>query len=420
MGFLRKLCPCFNPKPSSFPPSHSSLRIIKRERRSNARTTTSPHVDAAAPLPPRHISRSRRHRRSHRSRRVPVSSGYHVLPSYPIPDPNVSSGPIPSSRFIPPQDGGAPSPAHSPQNRHTLRHRISEAFIQEYEPGGFGPPVVTTGPPLQEEWINNGKKKFTYSNADVIWRANDRRVHWGGSQANTQDTTDNGQDSHFGSPRSRPGFLDPRNSPQMPPAPLLRTVPLPDPDTDFMHHFQNPQPSPVVHPLLRTSSPYESLPYLLWDILRPPRTIHAYHAISRTPRLDPNFDASIPPLHRLRITLSTPNMKFWMQRWGVIRVIASAHLYVTLGDILQAIYDYFHTSLTQEDFTVISNGPWRGVLEQARMKRYLVEQSVVGSAVERNYVRADLLNGNTLFGGLRWNREIRRVDCWELVLRHNI
>ncbi|KAJ3981149.1 hypothetical protein F5890DRAFT_1537439 [Lentinula detonsa] len=424
MGFLRRLCPCINPKPSSPPPlPRSPPLVIKREPRATPRALPSSRTTPVPTSSPRHPRRVRRHRRAHLARHTPATSDYHALPSNSFQGPALPSGPIPSStRFIPSQDHRVPvpSPLVSPQSRPTIRRRTSEAHIQTYQPGSFGPPIVATGPPLQEQWINVGKKKFVYSNADVIWRSNERRVHWEGAQASSRDNRGEIFNRRYPAYSSRQNSRNSQDSPRLPPTPLLRPVTLPDTDTNvFMS--QTPYLSPNqarIHPALRIASSYEPSLCIHWDILHPPRTstIHDHQASLNTARLDFNSSAAIPSLYRIHITIETPELKVWMQQWGAIHVTSSVNTYVTLGDVLRAIYEYFHTPLTQEDLTAISPGPWRGILEQARRKRSRSEQVISGSVREREFVRVDLLNGNSLFAGLRWNEESGRSYCWELIL----
>lgn len=344
----------------------------------------------------------------------------------------------------------------------SVRRRTSEAHIQRYQPGSFGPPIVTTGPPLQEQWINSGtKKKFVYSNADVIWRSNERRVRWGGSRerifadiaqneprtngrnarnldivrgrrhnmAQRSSLRDEGEEeeeenifNRHHSLQRRPS--NPRDPTRIPSAPSLRPIPLPGTSlstTDmnvFMSPTRNHQSIPFeIHPELRIKYPHEPQPRVHWDILRPPYTTAVQYYLQASPNvipLDVYSSAANPPLHRIKITIDSPEVKFWMRQWDMIHVNRNvSEPYITVGDVLQAIYEYFHTGLTQDDLASIPFA-WRRVLEKARTKRLRSEQmepGILGGGGE--FVRADLLNGNTLFAGLRSNQG---SHMWELIL----
>ncbi|KAJ3932326.1 MAG: hypothetical protein NXY57DRAFT_122502 [Lentinula lateritia] len=453
MGFLRKLCPCFNWKSSSPPPPpRSSFQVSEHK----------PQFTAASPAAAsRRPQRSRRHSGARRVRRASVPAGYQPLTSHPTQDQNLSQ--LSPARPVPLQIRGdiIPSPATS-RNRRTVRRRTSEAHIQRYQPGSFGPPIVTTGPPLQEQWINSGtKKKFVYSNADVIWRSNERRVRWGGSRerifadiaqneprtngrnarnldivrgrrhnmAQRSSLRDEGEEeeeenifNRHHSLQRRPS--NPRDPTRIPSAPSLRPIPLPGTSlstTDmnvFMSPTRNHQSIPFeIHPELRIKYPHEPQPRVHWDILRPPYTTAVQYYLQASPNvipLDVYSSAANPPLHRIKITIDSPEVKFWMRQWDMIHVNRNvSEPYITVGDVLQAIYEYFHTGLTQDDLASIPFA-WRRVLEKARTKRLRSEQmepGILGGGGE--FVRADLLNGNTLFAGLRSNQG---SHMWELIL----
>ncbi|KAJ3892683.1 hypothetical protein GG344DRAFT_75730 [Lentinula edodes] len=455
MGFLRKLCPCFDWKSSSPPPpARSSFRDSEHK----------PQFTAASPAAAsRRPQRSRRHSGAHRGRvrRASVPAGYQPLTSHPTQDQNLSQ--LSPARPVPLQVRGdiIPSPATS-RNRRTVRRRTSEAHIQRYPPGSFGPPIVTTGPPLQEQWINSGtKKKFVYSNADVIWRSNERRVRWGGSRerifaditqneprtngrnagnldivrgrrhdmAQRSSLRDEGEEeeeenifNHHHSLQRHPS--NPRDPTRIPPAPSLRPIPLPGTSlsTTDMNTFMSPTRDHQsiqyeIHPELRIKYPHEPQPRVHWDILRPPYTTAVQYYLQASPNvipLDVYSSAANPPLHRIKITIDSPEVKFWMRQWGMIQLNRNvSEPYITVGDVLQTIYEYFHTVLTQDDLASIPFA-WRRVLEKARTKRLRNEQMEPGILGGRGeFVRADLLNGNTLFAGLRSNPG---SHMWELIL----
>ncbi|KAF9074428.1 hypothetical protein BDP27DRAFT_1317067 [Rhodocollybia butyracea] len=124
--------------------------------------------------------------------------------------------------------------------------------------------------------------------------------------------------------------------------------------------------------------------------------------------LDLSASATNPPSRQITITVDNPGLEFWMGHWGPIHVSAAtglAYAFLSIEDILGDIYEYFQTPLTPNDLACIPPGRWRGMLEEAKRMRLKASRVIH----EGGYVRADLLNGNTRFAGLRWARNHRLV-----------
>ncbi|KIK57562.1 hypothetical protein GYMLUDRAFT_46132 [Collybiopsis luxurians FD-317 M1] len=358
-----------------------------------------------------------------------------------------------------------------------VRHRTSKAYIQRYEPGTFGPPIVTTGPPLREQWINPGtKKRLIYSNAEVIWRSNARTVGWGKNNERVfyKDDPDISGQQHAhlkGRNIARPSKVldnldaginltnhearrmtrnNSRRSLRTPGAPYRAPVPLPTPTTPptllepLTTHISMAQtpPSqvPKIHHDLCLKHPQESrYPCVHWNILYPPHTYavrnnvcfdscptqgNVYRCFVST--VDFHASATKPCSQKARIHIDLPELQFWMRKsnWGPIRARNLTNgIHVTVSDVLSAIYEYFRIPLVEDDLACVQ-GQWRRTLQEARERRVRCTEALgvqcalgcrSGVVTRTEFVRADLLNGNTHFRGLYFD-ERGRTDRMVLVL----
>lgn len=291
-----------------------------------------------------------------------------------------------------------------------------------------------------------------YSNADVIWRSNERNVAWGdneetafedrlrlrpsrrdfdsgslqGGRVVHQGAEEDHQDVPFRrhpvrdslrrtrrdtQSRSRP-LPTPRHHPIIPPE--MAQVQYPQAST----HFQ-PQP-PRIHPDLQLETLQSPYPHMHWDILRPVYTAIRYHlpyAVHTGRHVSPlDLHASVtnPPSRQMQITVDCPELNFWMGLWGPIWVGATTDgEYISLGSLLGAIYDYFSVPLKSNEVACVP-GHWRGILEEAKRRRLKTVDSHLG--FDSGFVRADLLNGNSRFAGLSWDTR-GTAPRWVLILR---
>ena len=140
---------------------------------------------------------------------------------------------------------------------------------------------------------------------------------------------------------------------------------------------------------------------LHWDVIRPPSTTKAL--TSRYNIVVPDFKS--PALHkaveRLELWSDHPVLACYMGelKWGSVPVGSNP----TVLELIQSIYNYLSTPLTQDDLRYVRSTPQNGhILEQARQRR-IEEGYYAINDVERKgpFRRSDVLGSHRCFYGIR-------------------
>ncbi|KAK0459226.1 uncharacterized protein EV420DRAFT_1539045 [Desarmillaria tabescens] len=227
-------------------------------------------------------------------------------------------------------------------------------------------------------------------------------------------------DSRGSSPPVIPGWTPP--NPVIPdlPAPASPPANPPAPNTPPVVPFI-PSPSPVIPtppPLSEIALYYQlrQLPYtflesfhgqihfpaLHWDIIHPPNTARFVNGPTAFGVVLPNFHAAAftpDTIRNVPCTSRHPILRYWMspRRWGplVIRNFDT----ITVREVLQQIFIYLHTPLTEEEVNWIHRTrPNRDRLELAKFHR---NSDVFGwQPPDGTFLRSDLLGGHRRFRGL--------------------
>ncbi|KAK1217295.1 hypothetical protein PQX77_020033 [Marasmius sp. AFHP31] len=357
--------------------------------------------------------------------RVAASSPLLPPPQQP---PLRTSAPVRPSVSVSTPASRAPARERRRRRRETDHHQRQDGPFEANIEGRHGSRAVSIR--NNEPFINiegtSGSTRFDYRNADVLYRPRSfrnetsnlaetvqqrerrnrlqlRRITRENTNANarTLDATP--------VPSVRRNFT----TPQPPPAPpasysshanILQAHPsithtpfadaplqdpwfLPKPMRTQQYHLPKPIPEPLVtslHPILLQTSPTHHS--LSWDI--------TYSIPYRS-----SFDEeAMVPHFRESLTLH-PFPSEWEPRWGAIYVRAwrNAH-FVTVWDVLQAVYEYYHTSLTQSDVEVLRRDGSMDQVERAYLAR-------LNAGVGRGWrCRVDVLGGMVVFAGVGMNR----------------
>lgn len=152
------------------------------------------------------------------------------------------------------------------------------------------------------------------------------------------------------------------------------------------------------HPLLRTAAP------MTWDLVDHPSTArHTYQAISRRVLSEP---ATFPSTSFLRI--DSPHLP-WM-----VKVYASNGSFVSLADVLDAIYHSLRKNITSQEFDSLPTSDDRRRATQAYEQRYRRQRSSQDYKTEKQggMKRIDFLMGHTRFLGI--SNYSRRSGEWSL------
>ncbi|KAJ7646117.1 hypothetical protein DFH06DRAFT_1211126 [Mycena polygramma] len=185
-----------------------------------------------------------------------------------------------------------------------------------------------------------------------------------------------------------------------PPPPLVQGPPplLALPPPQYTIPFVPQTGPPHLNPDL--CSPYGPVPILEWDLTRFPST-----ARRRVSPHSPDLTALalFPPTPLLTISYaSTPILLHWENKWGPIFARAQgAAPGVTVGDVLDAIFVYFNTPLTNTDRRAMSLAAW-GVVSDAFRRRIDARDGPHTRAYneQRGPLRVDVLDRATGFAGL--------------------
>ncbi|KAK0459247.1 uncharacterized protein EV420DRAFT_1539138 [Desarmillaria tabescens] len=228
-------------------------------------------------------------------------------------------------------------------------------------------------------------------------------------------------DSRGSSPPVIPGWTPP--NPVVPdlPAPASPPANPPAPNTPPVVPFI-PPPSPVIptppplsaitlHYQLR-QQPYAAFlesfhgqihfPTLHWDIIHPPNTARFVNNPTAFGVVLPDFHATAftpDTVRNVPCTSRHPILRYWMspRRWGPL-VIRGFNT-ITVWEVLQQIFIYLHTPLTDEEVNWIHRTrPNRDRLELAKFHR---NSDVFGwQPPDGTFLRSDLLGGHRWFRGL--------------------
>ncbi|KAF5338174.1 hypothetical protein D9758_014707 [Tetrapyrgos nigripes] len=283
---------------------------------------------------------------------------------------------------------------------HTARTRRSFACLADYQPGQYGPPIVTTGPPLREEWIyrgpGQGKKKIIYENADVIYRERGRAVVIDEGRNKVRMITPSV--STIGMDTPIPGITPsdktmhpnafvrakapspatsrhhgPRTQTSYPVLPNVKTVPLPlRQQTSFPalprerihvphHDIPTHRDPPHIHKVLLYPNDNKAIPTsIYWNVTEHPRNATLF---SRDPSMGPIEDLPYPyyssqimkklataPAH-LRLTLQIPVLAKALnsQTYSQVQVVRKDGEAITVGDVLSSIYKFLHSELDEDE-----------------------------------------------------------------------
>ncbi|KAL0574369.1 hypothetical protein V5O48_007592 [Marasmius crinis-equi] len=378
-----------------------------------------------------------------------------VAASFPLLPPRPASAPAPK---LAPGAGPRPTKQQS-RLRHRREHkRESPDHAGRYERrNGKGPnepyitaycapnhtPIRTTGPPLNITRDHSHNSRFVQNNANVVYNLHARteqlpnpeiqklkerrarheqrsltRAH---TRANARqhpyDPTQVRFDPHeqiigieqqyypSPPPSPPPSRTNVYHAPQLsssllyPPTPYPRTRPLPTvsstisdlasaPHPPKLQKQQSPSPSvTTLHPVLLGTSK----PRLSWDLTRKIRPLSQGH-----------FDAPATAPYALRSSTILPFPQEWERNWGSIHVSPRRNgEYVTVGDVLQAIYDYYHTPLTREELDDIDASRHGG---RKQVDRAYWDRLVAGGGGRGERRRVDALGQMVMFEGVRMSR----------------
>ncbi|KAJ7073967.1 hypothetical protein C8F01DRAFT_1242253 [Mycena amicta] len=156
------------------------------------------------------------------------------------------------------------------------------------------------------------------------------------------------------------------------------------------------------HKLLALSA----IPLLQYDVSLHPSTISTHRpGLSATAFLEP---AVYPP--RLSITLVTPHLPW------TIPVPASNRRYVSVGDVLSAIYHLLRTNATPAEFNALGSDKFMQAASAAYMHRCerLRGHSAYSHEKRSGVKRVDFLMGYTTFKGIA--PAAGQPDVWQLTI----
>ena len=95
-----------------------------------------------------------------------------------------------------------------------------------------------------------------------------------------------------------------------------------------------------------------------------------------------------------RKMMDDPRINHWMQSWGPLTVHGKCGSPVTVQDVLEAIYAYFHSNLTWQDFYCMTVGG------RAQTYAGYCHRIVRDPTTPRHYLRVDALQSCTRFVSL--------------------
>lgn len=151
-----------------------------------------------------------------------------------------------------------------------------------------------------------------------------------------------------------------------------------------------------IHPLLRpiAETRDSSDPFLVFDVLFPPNTIHVSNEPPRKSwskgRKDP---ATFPRLKLIRlVTRFTP--------W-VIQVTTDSAAGITVSDVINAIHDHFRVNASEDDDWAPTDPGTQSEILMAYKWNRSTEMGAPGGIMPEALLRGDFLMERTMFAGLK-------------------
>jgi len=123
-----------------------------------------------------------------------------------------------------------------------------------------------------------------------------------------------------------------------------------------------------------------------WDITTPPAMAFGFS-------LNLDLNATVPEhIEKIRIYIETPAISYWTKQWGCATAYKRGGNAITLLDVLEAIYNYFHEPLSVD----VLPPQYQSLLTAAYTQR--IAQSGAAYSV---LSRVDVLNGYRVLTGMR-------------------
>ncbi|KAF9013913.1 hypothetical protein BDQ17DRAFT_1536433 [Cyathus striatus] len=144
-----------------------------------------------------------------------------------------------------------------------------------------------------------------------------------------------------------------------------------------------------------------------WNILQKPMIaryqMNGYSSDTVRPQFYEN--ASIPGVKEIVLRIGRPSLvASWTVPWGPIRIGGDDRGSITIKDVLQAIFDYFHTPLTSREVDAVRSSANRDIVYEGFVRRLNTSKDLCRSFSNALYpLRIDILNGCTYFKGVRTN-----------------
>jgi len=143
-------------------------------------------------------------------------------------------------------------------------------------------------------------------------------------------------------------------------------------------------------------------PELQWDIVQPPDTarIHNPHLFQFWEKPDSTCDAIQPSAKKIWIDCDHQVLSFWFRKWGPITL--SDDEKVTVGQVLEGIYKYLRTPLTEDDLRELDTVPGNNeALHLARALRANESPELDVVVLASGFRRVDVAGSHRRFQGLR-------------------
>lgn len=142
-------------------------------------------------------------------------------------------------------------------------------------------------------------------------------------------------------------------------------------------------------------------PELQWDVIQPPNTarIHNPQIFQYWEKPDFDADAIQPSVKKVWIDCDHQVLSFWFQRWGPVTLAAEK---VTIGQVLQGIYKYLRTPLTEDDLRELNTVPGNNeALHFARAQRANDSPELDAIVLASGFRRVDVVGCHRRFQGMR-------------------
>jgi hypothetical protein len=139
---------------------------------------------------------------------------------------------------------------------------------------------------------------------------------------------------------------------------------------------------------------------IIWDVALPPSA--ARLSTSRLNITQPNSEAPAimtqRRINRIELWTDHPHLALYMRSWGPVSVSETST--PAILELLQAIYDYLNTPLTNEDFRSICSNPHNlGRLNVSRECR--IQDGFDAVYTQGPFRRSDVIGGHRRFLGIR-------------------